>query len=82
MGLAMAIFERYTVGSEGLTLAAIVWRRFRRRVPGKVEATLEANRHLAGLPPVLPVGTAIDIPVDQPATTSVVKDRKTVRLWG
>lgn len=69
--------DRYVVGSEGMTLSRIIWNRYHGRVTRAVEQTLSINRHLADLPPELPVGTIVDVPVLQTtaATTS------TVSLW-
>lgn len=75
----MAIVEQHTVGSEGLTVSAIVWRRYGRPAQGIVEKTIAMNPHLVGLPPELPTGTVLAIPIEE---QSAVKDRGTVRLWG
>ena len=69
--------ERYVVGSEGMTLSRIVWNRYHGGVAGAVEQTLAANRHLAKLPPELPVGTVVDIPVISTDSASTT----TVSLW-
>lgn len=69
--------ERYVVASEGLTLAGIVWNRYRASAPGVVEQALAVNRHLAALPAELPVGTVVDIPI---VTTTAVR-KAPVSLW-
>lgn len=72
------VVEQVTVEAEGLTLPLIVWRRFRRPMPGLVERTLDLNPGLAALGPVLPLWTTFDLPVETPRPTAV---RRNVRLW-
>jgi phage tail protein X len=61
-------FEPVIVQGEGLTVSLIVWRRFRRPMPGVVEAILTATPGLADLGHVLPLGTRFSIPVPQEQT--------------
>lgn len=70
--------ESITIKSEGMTVSRLVWRRYRRRVPGLTEQVFALNPGLAALSPILPVGTVVKMPVvaDKPATIKVV------RLWG
>lgn len=72
--------ETVTVESEGVTIDLILWRRFRRPLDGVLEALLDlpANQHLAGLPAVLPVGTAVTIPIPQERETAEVP---VISLW-
>jgi phage tail protein X len=70
--------ETVTVNAEGLTLDIILWRKFRRPMPGLFEATLAANTGLASLSPIIPLNTVFTIP----ATTLDVADAQdVVSLW-
>jgi phage tail protein X len=71
--------ETVTVESEGVTVARIVWRRFRRRAPGLVEAILASNPGLAALGAYLPVGTVVRIPI--PEAQEREPDVRLTRLW-
>lgn len=73
-----ANFESYVTDGDGLSVDLIVWRRYRRKTPGLVEAVLDMNPGLADLGPLLPRGTKIIIPIDQPAAQ---KQATLVRLW-
>lgn len=63
---------------QGDTLSGIVWRTLGQS-PGTVEAVLDANPHLAHLPPVLPAGVAVQLPATH--TTTRPAPVATVRLW-
>lgn len=73
-----AMIERVTVEGDGLTVSLIVWRRFRRPMPGLVEAIYAANRELAESGPYLPFGTQFDMPVPIPRQT---ERQEPIRLW-
>lgn len=67
--------ERLTVRGEGLLLDLILWRRHGVRGRALVEQTLSLNPGLAGLGPLLPLGTEIilpDLPVQSEETIAVV----------
>ncbi len=68
-----------TVTGQGLTLSQLVWRQVMAPSPGQVEAILEANRHLAELGFILPIGTVVKLPPlpPQDATQTVPP----IRLW-
>lgn len=68
----MRVFAR-----EGDTLDLLVWRHLG-RTRGVVEAVLEANPRLADLGPVLPHGTAVDLPAPAAAAPA---ERPLVQLW-
>ncbi|PYF05050.1 phage tail protein X [Rhodopseudomonas faecalis] len=70
--------EDVTVKSEGMTVSRMIWRRYRRRMPGLAEQVFAINPGLAAVSPILPVGTTFKMPVvsDQPQTVKVI------RLWG
>lgn len=58
--------QRIVVQQQGLTLDLLLWRIHGRKGQSLVEAALVANPGLAALGPVIPLGTAIQIP-DLPA---------------
>ncbi len=65
--MTISSYDLVTVQSEYMTVDLLVWRRYRNRAPGIVEATLDCNPHLASLhktSPFLPVGTPVRIPID------------------
>lgn len=66
------------VKSTGFTVPRLVWSLLRRQPIGYVEKVYAANRGLADLGPILPVGTKVVFPLDdiEPAKKSEV-----VRLW-
>jgi phage tail protein X len=72
------VIERITVEGDGITVSLLVWRRFRRPMLGLVEAILERNPGLAGLGPILPVGTVLEIPVPTPRAPQLLDP---IRLW-
>ena len=72
------IVERVAVEGEFITVPLIVWRRFKRPMPGLVEQTLDRNPGLAELGPFLPVGTILDMPVPTPREPAILEP---IRLW-
>lgn len=62
----MATTESLTVTSEWTTLDLLLWRRFRREVPGLVEDALSRNPGLARLGSFLPVGLSVTVAVPDP----------------
>ena len=58
--------ETLEVKTERTTLDLLLWRRFRREVPGLVEDTLRRNPGLARLGAILPVGLALQTAVPDP----------------
>ena len=67
----------FYLSEEGDTVDRVVWSHYGRQDAGLVETVLAANRGLALLGPILPLGTRIDLPV------VVVPDAvEAVRLWG
>jgi phage tail protein X len=71
--------ETITIAGAEITLPLLIWRRFRRPMPGLVEATLVANPGLADLGPVIPVGTVITLSV--PVTPDPVAALDPITLW-
>jgi phage tail protein X len=72
------IVEPVTVEGEFITVSLIVWRRFRRPMPGLVELILDRNPGLADLEPYLPVGTTFGMPVPAPRVPAIFDP---VKLW-
>lgn len=72
------VIETVTVEGDGLTVSAIVWRRFKRPMPGLVEAIYDLNPGLADLGQTLPVGTSFDMPIPIPREQQVLDP---IRLW-
>lgn len=70
-------FDEVTIGITGLTLSALIWRKYRRCTPGLVEQTLDANPGLAAHV-FLPLGLKVRLPRlrDEPQAATVVP------LWG
>jgi len=72
----MADFAPFYLSEEGDTVDRIVWKHYGRQGAGLEELVLAANRGVAGLGAVLPIGTRVFLPL--------VPDRKieeAVRLW-
>ena len=73
-----SLIEPVIVEGEGLTVSLIVWRRFRRPMPGLVERIYATNPGLADLGPVLPIGVRFGMPIpSEPAQQRL----EPVRLW-
>lgn len=66
-----------TVMIEGLTLANVIWRKFRRQPPGFIEKVISLNPGLAANIEI-PVGTVIKFPIEEIATAE--KKRNLVRF--
>lgn len=60
------MIEMLTVTAEYTTLDLLLWRRFRREVPGLVEDALRFNPRLAKIGVFLPVGMTIDVQTPAP----------------
>jgi phage tail protein X len=58
--------ETLEVITERTTQDLLLWRRFRREVPGLVEDTLRRNPGLARLGTMLPVGLSLQVAVPNP----------------
>lgn len=72
------VIERVTVEGEGITVSLLVWRRFRRPMPGLIEQILDRNPGLAGAGIELPIGTVLDISVPTPREPQLLEP---IRLW-
>ena len=58
--------ETLEVVAEHTTLDLLLWRRFRREVPGLVEETLRRNPGLAATGVFLPIGMAVTVQTPAP----------------
>ncbi len=74
------VIETYTIASQGITVSQLVWRRFRRAMPGLVERIYDMNRGLGDLPVELPVGTVLLVPVDTPRDQTLSR-QDPVQIW-
>lgn len=83
MALNITHYDYVTVQTENVTVDLVVWKLYRQRTRGILEATLDLNPHLAKIhreTPFLPVGTQVRIPIDpdvfagrpQPVVTSTI----------
>ena len=72
------VIETVTVEGEGLTVALLVWRRFKRPMPGLVEQIYDRNPGLANHGPILPVGQRLEMPIPIPRPRQVLD---LIRLW-
>jgi len=72
------IIEPVTVEGEFITVSLIVWRRFKRPMPGLVEQIHDINPGLADLGAFLPVGTTFDMPVSTPREPAILDP---IKLW-
>jgi len=60
------MIEKLIVVAEQTSLDLLLWRRFRREVPGLVEDTIRRNPGLAAIGVFLPVGTMIEVQTPTP----------------
>lgn len=72
------VIETVTVEGDGLTVSTIVWRRFKRPMPGLVEAIYDLNPGLADMGQTLPVSTSFEMPIPIPREQQVLDP---IRLW-
>lgn len=71
-------FETVTIMGEAITASLLVWRRFKRPMPGTVERLYEVNPGLARSGPYLPLGAQVKIPIPPPAEK---RDVTPIRLF-
>ena len=72
------VVERVTVEGDLISVSLLVWRRFKRPMPGLVEAILDRNPGLADLGPYLPLGTLVEMPIPTPRPPTILPP---IRLW-
>lgn len=76
------LFETVTVETEGMTVSLLVWRRYKKPMPGLVERIFHTNRELAESGAELPVGTVVRMPVETVNEDSQVDQvLEPIRLW-
>lgn len=78
--MAVITHETYVVRSEGISVDLILWRRFRRPMPGLFERLLAMpeNQHLENSGFTLALGTVVTIPIEESPATEMVP---VVSLW-
>lgn len=64
--------ETVEIKGRGITLDLLLWRRWGDAGLGLVDETLELNRGLADLGPILPAGTIVVLPDAPTSTTAAV----------
>lgn len=74
----MATVLREKVMIEGLTLSAVIWKKFRRQPDGFIEKVIAMNIGVTDFE-TISVGTEITFPIEEIA--AVQRDTKIVRLW-
>lgn len=72
-------FETVVVQGEGITVDLLVWRRYRRPIPGMVEKVLAMNPGLAARGPILPLGEVVRLPIVEAKAETPA--RALVQLW-
>ena len=72
------VVETITVEGEFITVSLIVWRRFKRPLPGLVEEIFDRNPGLAARGDFLPVGTTFLLPIPTPRAPAVLEP---IKLW-
>ncbi len=72
------ITETITVQGDNVSVSLIVWRRFKRPMPGLVEMIYDTNPGLADLGPYLPVGTVFSLPIPTPREPVILEP---IKLW-
>lgn len=73
-------YETHTVTFEGLTVPRLIWRRFKRPMPGYLEKVLDFNQGLSASV-TIPVGTVVAFPLDPLVETPKSRKAEAVRLW-
>lgn len=72
------IYEPVTIEGEGITVSLLIWRRFKRPMPGLAEQVYDLNVGLAELGPYLPLGTELLLPIPTPRPATVLDP---ITLW-
>ena len=66
------------VAGVGVSVDLLIWRRYKRPMPGLLERVLDINPGLAAHGPILPVGTLLKLPNVKPPP---VPELAVIRLW-
>lgn len=72
------VIEPITVTGDFVSISLIVWRRFKRPMPGLVEQVFDSNPGLADLGHYLPVGTVFNLPIPTPRAPTILDP---IKLW-
>lgn len=72
------ITETITVAGDEITVSLIIWRRFKRPMPGLAEQVYDINQELAEMGPILPVGTTFQLPIPARRGVTVLDP---IKLW-
>jgi len=72
------VIEPITVAGDFISVSLIVWRRFKRPMPGLVEQVFDMNPGLADLGHFLPVGTVFNLPIPTPREPTILEP---IKLW-
>jgi phage tail protein X len=72
------VVETIRVEGEFITVSLIVWRRFKRAMPGLVEEVFDRNPGLAAHGDYLPVGTTFLLPIPTPRAPAMLEP---IKLW-
>jgi phage tail protein X len=67
------------VSSDGVSVDLVIWQTYRKPMPSLLEQTLDINPGLAGLGPILPVGTTFKLPIVKPPAAPIRSD--VIHLW-
>jgi phage tail protein X len=67
------------VSSDGVSVDLVIWQTYRKPMPSLLEQTLDINPGLAGLGPILPLGTRFKLPTVRPPVAPTRTD--VVHLW-
>jgi phage tail protein X len=70
--------EMIRVAGDGISVDLLIWRKYKRPMPGFLEQVLDINPGLAALGPILPIGTVVRFPNVKPPP---VAQLAVVRLW-
>lgn len=77
--MSVETIETVIIQGEAITASLLVWRRFRKPMPGLVERVLDINPGLADAGVFLPLGAAVKIPIPVARPAPEVTP---IRLWG
>ncbi|MFS8180910.1 tail protein X [Pseudovibrio denitrificans] len=73
-------FEEIPVTSHGFTLSRLLWRHYKQRIRGSVEACLKLNPGLSATL-TIPVGTRVKVPLISAGQQAVEEERVTPTRW-
>jgi len=76
----MTTYETYTVTAAEISVPRMVWRRFKRPMPGMTERIFALNPGIAAMGPYLDMGTVVVIPIDSEEAKHKTA-RPVIQLW-